>query len=84
MIIIYHRKFAREYSTLPEHIKEIAIMKEAIFRSNPFDSRLKTHKLSGKLNGFWALWVNYEYRIKFEFLENGLIVFYSIGNHGIY
>jgi len=47
MEIIYSPKFAREYKNLPLEIKKIAEVKEAIFRSNPFDAHLKTHKLHG-------------------------------------
>ncbi|HHT9112639.1 MAG: hypothetical protein HZA47_07550 [Planctomycetes bacterium] len=35
--------------------------KEFVFRKNPFDKRLKTHKLSGKEKEAWAFWVDYSY-----------------------
>jgi mRNA-degrading endonuclease YafQ of YafQ-DinJ toxin-antitoxin module len=34
---------------------------------NAFDSRLKTHKLSGELSGVWACSAGYDLRILFEF-----------------
>jgi len=40
------------------------VVKEAVFRKNPFDKRLKTHKLSGK--EAWAFWVDYSYIINFK------------------
>ena len=41
------------------------MVKEAVFRKNPFDKRLKTHKLSGKEKEPWAFWVDYSYRLGF-------------------
>jgi len=52
MEVIYSSRFAREYKRLPDNIKDMAEQQEKIFRQNPFDSKLKTHKLKGKLSGF--------------------------------
>lgn len=52
MEIIYSPKFAREYKKLPVNIKDTAKQQEKIFRQNPFDPKLKTHKLKGRLSGF--------------------------------
>jgi mRNA-degrading endonuclease YafQ of YafQ-DinJ toxin-antitoxin module len=61
--------FERHYRKLPKEIKERAKRKEKIFRENPFDPRLKTHKLHGKEKECWAFWIDYKYRIKFIFLR---------------
>jgi len=53
MKIYYSSKFAREYKRLPKPIKLADEEKEQIFRQNPFDPRLQTHKLKGKLKEFW-------------------------------
>jgi hypothetical protein len=37
--------FERHYKKLPKEIKIKSEEKERIFRENPFDPRLKTHKL---------------------------------------
>ncbi len=36
---------------------------------NPFNSRLETHKLKGKLSGTWACSVGYDLRIIFDFVR---------------
>ena len=41
-------RFIKSYKKLHKEIQEKAKVKEAVFRKNPFDKRLKTHKLSGK------------------------------------
>lgn len=85
MEIIYSSKFAREYKKLPNSIKNIAEKQENIFRQNPFDSKLKTHKLKGRLSGFLSFSVGHKYRIIFEFSKDkNIIYFHSVGDHDIY
>lgn len=84
MCIIYSSKFAREYKKLPKKVKLIAEKKEIIFRGNPFDKTLKTHKLHGRLRDFWSFSAGFKYRIVFEFGDKGIVYFHSIGDHDIY
>lgn len=84
MKIFYHPKFKKEYKNLPKEIKESAEKKEKVFRKNPFDPQLKTHRLHGELKDFWAFSINYEYRIIFDFLGKNTARFYSVGSHDIY
>ena len=84
MKIYYSSKFAREYKKLSLKIKETAEKKEKIFRKDPFDSRLDTHKLKGVLRGFWSFSINNKYRIIFEFVDKEIIWFHSVGDHSIY
>ncbi len=85
MEIIYSSKFAREYKKLPLFVKIYAEKLENVFRKNPFDPRLKTHKLTGRLNGFWAFSLGYHYRIIFEFdKDKNIVYFHSAGDHDIY
>jgi mRNA-degrading endonuclease YafQ of YafQ-DinJ toxin-antitoxin module len=53
------------------------------FIADPFDSRLRTHKLSGKLNGMWSFSLDYNLRVVFFFTEEKpkRAVFVDIGNH---
>lgn len=84
MEIFYSKKFAREYKKLPLNIKKIAEGREVIFRKNPFDSRLETHKLKGVLSGFFAFSIDRRYRIIFEIIKEDEIWFHSVGDHSIY
>ena len=47
MEIRYSSKFKRQYKKLSKEVKVHAEKREVLFRKNPFDSRLKTHKLHG-------------------------------------
>jgi len=84
MKIYYSSKFEREYKRLPTKIKLLAEKRERIFRQNPFDQRLKTHKLTGKLRDFWSFSLNESLRIIFEFADEKTIWFHSVGSHEIY
>lgn len=84
MKIFYSNSFAKKYKKLPGSIKDIAEKKEKLFRKDPFDPELKTHKLHGRLSSFWAFSINIEYRIIFEFVDKDLIHFHIVGKHDIY
>lgn len=84
MKIYYSSKFAKEYKQLSQKIKSQAEKKEKIFRKNPFDPRLKTHKLTGKLKQYHAFSIDYQYRIIFERIDTETIWFHSVGTHEVY
>jgi addiction module RelE/StbE family toxin len=52
-----------------------------VFKSNPFEASLKTHKLSGKLKDYWSFSLEYNLRIVFYFAENEKVVFVDISSH---
>lgn len=84
MKIYYSSKFEREYKKLPIKVKDLAEKKEKVFRLDPFDSSLKTHKLTGKLKDFWSFSIDESNRIIFEFAEKNIVWFHAVGSHEIY
>lgn len=84
MRIYYSSKFSREYKKLPKEAKILAEKQEKIFRKDPFDPRLKTHHLTGKLKDFLAFSIDFKYRIIFEFIDKDIVWFHSVGTHDIY
>jgi len=76
--------FEKHYKKLSKGVKEKAKEKEKIFRKDPFDPRLETHKLHGKLKECWAFSVDSKHRIKFIFLSDEEVLFLDIGTHDIY
>lgn len=77
-------KFFKSFAKLPASVQAQAKEKDAWFRANPFDPRLRTHKLKGPLAGAWAYSVNYTYRVLFRFLTNDEVLYYDIGTHEVY
>ncbi len=84
MEILYYPKFEKQFRKINNKIQMVCIEKISIFMLDPYDSRLKTHKLHGRLQGLYAFSVNNSYRIIFDFHSKNVIRFYEIGNHDIY
>lgn len=80
----FEKSFKNYKKRLPE--KKLDKLKEriVIFESDPFDPRLKTHKLKGNLRDYWSFSVSYSDRILFRFLDNETVFFIDIGDHSIY
>lgn len=84
MEVLYTSRFGREAKRVPRHLRSAVESRVEIFKNNPFDPRLKTHKLTGALKEFWSFSIDYHYRIMFEFIESNKALFHSIGDHSIY
>jgi len=78
MKLAYSSLFLRSFAKLPQSIQEIFRTKESIFKSNPFDPRLRTHKLKGRDE--WSFLVTYDIRVIFVFLKNTALLV-NIGDH---
>jgi len=54
-----------------------------IFINDPFTTKLKTHKLSGKLKDLWSFSIEHDLRVVFYFTKDKpkRAVFVDIGNH---
>ncbi len=50
-----------------------------LFSKEPYHPRLRTHKLTGKLEGLWAFSVSYDCRVIFEFISKNEILLIDIG-----
>jgi mRNA-degrading endonuclease YafQ of YafQ-DinJ toxin-antitoxin module len=82
MTLIWSPRFKREFSALPEHIKERARKKFALFLANPRHPSLQTHKMAG-WGEIWEGHISGEYR--FTFLKQGdIYTLRRIGTHEIY
>jgi addiction module RelE/StbE family toxin len=55
--------------------------KVELFIKNPFDKKLRTHKLSGRLKDLWSFTIEYDLRVIFSFAEKDKIIFVDIGKH---
>jgi addiction module RelE/StbE family toxin len=86
MILYYHPRFRRNYKKLDPQIQAAANKQVSVFRVNPFDVRLDTHRLHGKLKGQWSFSVDKRYRIVFEFWDKKRdeVVLIDIGNHNLF
>ena len=82
--ILYHPKFVRDFEKLQKSDQHRAVTVERIFKTNPLHPSLRLHPLKGKLTGLFSISVTMRIRIIFKRMDNGDIVFLSIGQHDIY
>ena len=63
-------------------IKENSFYKNIdLFINNPFDPKLKTHKLTGKLKDLWSFSIDYNLRVVFHWIDENTILLENIGSH---
>lgn len=79
--IEYTPRFLRSFQKLSLGIQEKVGVRDAIFQINAFDPRLNIHKFHGKREGEWAYSIDYEYRIVFDFDNDGAVVYLDVGTH---
>jgi len=77
-------RFKKNYKRLSQSIRAKAKKKEIIFRKNPFDPCLETHKLHGRPRDVWAFSVDRSYRIVLVFIDKNTVLCLDIGTHDIY
>ena len=74
------KKKLRDFLRARPELREIVREKLTILQENPHNPRLKTHKLTGKLKGFYAASITYEHRLVF-YAEGNLIFLLALGTH---
>lgn len=76
----FKRSFKRLIRKNPE-LESVFWEKIDLVRNDLFDNRLRTHKLSGRLEELWSFRVTYEIRVIFFFHNPNQIVCVDIGSH---
>ena len=81
----FKRAFKRLVKKNPQLQDRILAVLE-LLGNDPFHLSLKSHKLTGKLEGLWACSIAYDCRVIFAFKKdvetgNDLIVLTDIGSH---
>ena len=82
--VSYSPSFKRSYKrkVVPGSEREARFRsKTGVFMNDPFDSALRTHKLSGKLKEYWSFSVEYDLRGIFYFADAENAVFVDLGTH---
>lgn len=81
MVIGYSKKFRKQYKKLPKHIQEKFSDNLTIFIKDRHNERLRTHKLHGKLKGFYSINIASDIRAVFEEITLDTFEFIAIGSH---
>ena len=80
----YSPIFFKALKKFPKTQLKFLAQKEKIFLEDPFNPRLKTHKLKGKMLGFYSFSISYHWRIVFHFENKDAVVFDTVGTHAVY
>lgn len=89
MILVWDKSFKRAFKRTvkknPQLQEKILTVLESL-AENPFTHQLKSHKLTGQLEGLWSCSVAYDYRIIYAFQQDKvsgetLIVLIDLGTH---
>jgi addiction module RelE/StbE family toxin len=89
MILNWSSTYKRAYKKVIKHTpnsKQKIISTMKLLEQDPFDQKLKSHKLQGILEDTWACSVAYDLRIIFTFVKNTTndeteILLIDIGTH---
>jgi addiction module RelE/StbE family toxin len=71
------KKWRKKYPDLQERFQQ----KITLFVEEPFHPSLRTHRLSGNLDGYWSLSITHEYRLVFKFVLDNQVLLIDIGSH---
>ena len=89
MKLVAYKSFKRAFKKLikknPQLQSKVVCILD-LLEDDPFTPSLKSHKLTGDLDGYWSCSVNYDYRIIFTFSQDEedketLIILVDIGSH---
>jgi mRNA-degrading endonuclease YafQ of YafQ-DinJ toxin-antitoxin module len=81
--IVWTRGFKRAFNkrVLGKSSEKRFTERLEIFSRDPFDPRIKTHKLSGKLDDLWSFSVAFDCRVIFKFISDHEALLIDIGSH---
>jgi mRNA-degrading endonuclease YafQ of YafQ-DinJ toxin-antitoxin module len=82
--IKYSHYFLKKVSRLEDSLIEEIRDRLELLKDEGNHSKLKVHKLHGKLKGSLSFYVNYKIRIIFEYTSKSVIVLEDVGGHDIY
>ena len=76
----FKRIYKKKIKKNPD-LKTLFWKKLELFVEEPFHRSLRTHKLTGKLEGLWAFSIDYYTRLIFEFIDKDKVALIDIGSH---
>ena len=79
----FEKRFKKYTGQLTEGERQRLKNRLEIFKEDVFDKRLKTHKLKGELNEYYAFSISFSDRIVFKILDDEGVCFMEIGSHDV-
>lgn len=82
--IVWDAGFKKSYQKRIRHnedLKKKFWRNMRLFSKDPFRKSLRTHKLTGKLDGLWAFSIDYDTRVIFRFINDSDALLIDFGGH---
>jgi addiction module RelE/StbE family toxin len=77
----FHRTFDKQFAKLPKKRQDKVIAAIDLFLSEPMDSSLRNHSLTGEWAGFRSISAGGDVRIHFEIIDTEIAYFVAVGTH---
>ena len=81
MVIDTTKAFDKQYAKLNVKVKDAFKSRVTIFKSNPFDIRLRNHALKGKYLGYRSIDITGDVRALYTVHGDTVFIFGFIGTH---
>ncbi len=81
MEILFKSSFTKQYKKLPSKVQEKFNERLLLWLSNPADSLLRVHALTGKYTGYWSMNVSGDIRALYKHEGDTIVIFVLIGTH---
>jgi len=79
--IEYTKKFRKQYSKLNPKIREQFKKRQRLWLSDPYNSKLHLHMLTGEYAGLYSINVTGDIRALYEKVDDKYVIFGFIGTH---
>ncbi len=81
MQIVTTKKFDKQFKKQSIKVKKEFANRIKIFLQDIHHPILKTHKLSGRLNGLWSFNLSGDLRVIFDLSQTDVVILVAIGSH---
>lgn len=85
--VIYTASFVKGLKRVErkdEELFEETLEKMELFKDRGNHSKLRVHKLHGRLANYWSFSINYKFRILYRPVSGDQAIFHDIGDHDVY
>jgi addiction module RelE/StbE family toxin len=80
--IVYSKQFRKSAKPLSNKLRNKLAELIIVLQENPYDSKLHTKRLSGKLTGFLSFRITRDWRVIFQFNDQSTIQLLRIKHRG--
>lgn len=81
MNVVFHRRFDKQASKLPQKVKLKMVERISLFCKDPLDISLRNHALHTPYKGSYSIDITGDYRAIYHLFDDDTALFTHIGTH---